>query len=180
VTSASFRVRLGQQEFDVTIERADDELLVMLGGERYRARWERGSGALRLLTLGDATREVWVVPAPGGYWVASGGVHAEAEVTDARALRLAAALPRPRAGAERVEIRAPMPGRVGSIRVQPGQSVVRGTVLLTLEAMKMENELRAPQDGVVAEVPVAVGAAVERGALLVVLAGGQAEAPAAE
>lgn len=180
MTGASFRVRLGGQEFDVTIERADDELLVTLGGERYRARWERGSGALRLLSLGDATREVWIAPAPDGYWVASGGLHAEAQVADARALRLAAALPRQRAGAERAEIRAPMPGRVGSIRVQPGQRVARGAVLLTLEAMKMENELRAPQDGVVAEVHVAAGAAVERGALLVVLTGAEAAGSAAE
>ncbi|TXG82971.1 MAG: acetyl/propionyl/methylcrotonyl-CoA carboxylase subunit alpha [Sphingomonadales bacterium] len=64
-------------------------------------------------------------------------------------------------------VRAPMPGRVLSLGVQPGQSVSRGARLLVLEAMKMEHRLDAPVDGTVTAVHTAEGAQVSGGALLV-------------
>jgi biotin carboxyl carrier protein len=68
-----------------------------------------------------------------------------------------------------------MPGRVVSVRVVAGDTVERNTLVVILEAMKMENELRAPQPGRVKEVRVAEGDTVEHGALLVLL-----EPPAAD
>ncbi|MBC2665529.1 methylcrotonoyl-CoA carboxylase [Novosphingobium flavum] len=64
-------------------------------------------------------------------------------------------------------ILAPMPGKVISLEVRPGQTVTRGQKLLTLEAMKMEHALRAPFDGTVAELRVAPGAQVQVEDLLV-------------
>jgi propionyl-CoA carboxylase alpha chain len=61
---------------------------------------------------------------------------------------------------------APMPGKVIDLRVQEGDAVRAGDVLVVLEAMKMEHPMRAPEDGVVADVRVAVGEQVEKGALL--------------
>jgi biotin carboxyl carrier protein len=43
---------------------------------------------------------------------------------------------------------------------------VAGEALLTIEAMKMQNEVRAPRDGTVGEVVVAAGSAVATGQLL--------------
>lgn len=45
-----------------------------------------------------------------------------------------------------VEVTAPMPGKILSVKANPGQSVKKGEVILLLEAMKMENEVVAPQD----------------------------------
>jgi biotin carboxyl carrier protein len=67
------------------------------------------------------------------------------------------------------EVRAIIPGRVLSIAVADGDHVTMGQRLLSVEAMKMENELRAPRDGVVTRVAVAPGVTVELGDLLVVL-----------
>lgn len=57
-------------------------------------------------------------------------------------------------------VKSPMPGTVISFKVLVGQEVVRGDVLLILEAMKMENEIVAPQAGKVVALRVPVGAAV--------------------
>ena len=62
---------------------------------------------------------------------------------------------------------APMPGKVLSVNVTPGQAVKSGEVLLILEAMKMENEIMAPADGTVDTVPATAGANVNSGDVLV-------------
>ena len=67
------------------------------------------------------------------------------------------------------EVRALMPGRVIEVAVSEGQIVGAGTILLVLEAMKMQNEIRASRGGLVARVAVAGGEPVDRGALLVAI-----------
>jgi biotin carboxyl carrier protein len=64
-------------------------------------------------------------------------------------------------------LKAPMPGLVVRVQVQPGEKVVAGDPLVVLEAMKMENELKAGAPGVVKSVRVAPGEAVEKGQVLV-------------
>ncbi len=66
-------------------------------------------------------------------------------------------------------VNAPMPGVILGVDVSVGQSVSKGQVLLTLEAMKMENEIVAPCAGVVAQIAVAKDTAIETGALLLTL-----------
>ena len=58
------------------------------------------------------------------------------------------------------EIRAPMPGVVLSIDVQPGDKVRMAQEIVILEAMKMKNPISSPRDGVVAEVVVQAGQSV--------------------
>jgi acetyl/propionyl-CoA carboxylase alpha subunit len=65
-----------------------------------------------------------------------------------------------------IEVRATLPGLVVAIAVQEGDEVQSGTTLLTIEAMKMQNEVRAPQAGRVSAVAVAAGQAVAAGAPL--------------
>ena len=64
---------------------------------------------------------------------------------------------------------APMPGTVATVTVSAGHSVVRGEVLLTLEAMKMETAVRAERDGRVVEVLARPGEQVDAKDLLVIL-----------
>ena len=47
-----------------------------------------------------------------------------------------------------------MNGRIVSVFTTPGAPVTRGTVLVVLEAMKMQHEVLADVDGVVREVLV--------------------------
>jgi propionyl-CoA carboxylase alpha chain/3-methylcrotonyl-CoA carboxylase alpha subunit len=63
-------------------------------------------------------------------------------------------------------ILSPMPGKIVSVAVEAGQSVVKGQTLLTLEAMKMEHALAAPFDGVVTELSATAGGQVSEGVVL--------------
>lgn len=67
------------------------------------------------------------------------------------------------------DIKAPMPGLVRRIDVQPGQEVQEGDTVLVLEAMKMENVLKSPGAGTVKEVLVAPGSSVIKGQVMLTL-----------
>lgn len=67
------------------------------------------------------------------------------------------------------KVNAPMPGKILSVKVNAGQAVKKGDVLMILEAMKMENEVVAPSDGTIASVDVTEGSSVEAGAILATL-----------
>jgi len=67
------------------------------------------------------------------------------------------------------DVRAIIPGRVVAVSVAVGDDVEPGQRLLSVEAMKMENELRAPRAGTVERIAVAAGQTVELGDTLVVL-----------
>ncbi len=51
-------------------------------------------------------------------------------------------------------LRSPMPGRVMSILVRPGDPVAEGDEVCVVEAMKMEQSIRSPRGGVVKTVHV--------------------------
>ncbi|HSG81842.1 MAG TPA: biotin/lipoyl-containing protein [Gemmatimonadota bacterium] len=68
-----------------------------------------------------------------------------------------------------VELKAPMPGLVIKVEVEPEAQVAKGQGVVVMEAMKMENELKATAAGRVREVRVAAGQAVDKGQVLLVI-----------
>ena len=67
------------------------------------------------------------------------------------------------------DIKAPMPGLVLKVLVEPGQTIRKGDPVLVLEAMKMENVFKSAADAIVKAIKVAPGTAVEKGEVLIVL-----------
>ena len=63
-------------------------------------------------------------------------------------------------------LRAPMPGKVTALAVEPGTQVEKGAPLLVMEAMKMEHTISAPRRGVVKAFHFAPGEQVSDGAEL--------------
>jgi 3-methylcrotonyl-CoA carboxylase alpha subunit len=76
----------------------------------------------------------------------------------------------PRAqGAALGSLAAPIPARVTRIMAAKGDTVAKGAVLLTLEAMKMELSITAPFDGTVQELSHQAGDMVQEGTILAIL-----------
>jgi biotin carboxyl carrier protein len=64
-------------------------------------------------------------------------------------------------------IKAPMPGLIWDIKVQVGDVVKAGDIVLVLVAMKMENALKSPGDGVVKNIKVKQSDSVEKKQVLI-------------
>ncbi len=68
-----------------------------------------------------------------------------------------AAAPAPAAAGAGTKVSAPMPGTILDVKVNSGDTVTKGQVMMVLEAMKMENDIVAPCDGKVTSVVVKKG-----------------------
>ena len=155
-----------------TIELELDATRVNVGGETLEAHLAELEGTpVRLITIGDEVHRVVVRrgESRGRYTLWLDGFRYEVEALDerTRAIRdLSGASAAPTGPAP---LKAPMPGLVVRVAVQPGDDVVAGQGLVVMEAMKMENELRAASSGKVKAVHVQPGTAVDKGALLIEL-----------
>lgn len=65
------------------------------------------------------------------------------------------------------DLKAPMPGLVLSLMVEPGDLVKKGEGIVVLEAMKMENIIRSPADGIIKSIDVKISDAVEKNQVLI-------------
>jgi biotin carboxyl carrier protein len=66
-----------------------------------------------------------------------------------------------------VAIKAPLPGTIIQVFVKPGDKVAIGQKVLTMEAMKMENNVMSEKDGTVKTVNVKPGQTVMQNDILV-------------
>lgn len=103
-----------------------------------------------------------------GVQIVLNGVIYDAAVAELQHVRLAALSGRKRGGGN-FDVKAPMPGMVVALKVRVGDAVKKNQSLLSLHAMKLENDIRSPRDGVVLEIAVKPGAVLEKGVLMVKL-----------
>jgi len=167
-----YRVRVGDQETTVAIVERAAGLFVRLddGPERPLEILARlADGELSVVLDGELLRAL-VGEREAGRMIVYGGRSVDATVLDERAARLASAAAGSRRAAAEAAIRAPMPGLVVAVNVEPGQAVTRGMTLVVLSAMKMQNELTAREAGTVKEVHVSAGQTVDQNQVLVTLA----------
>lgn len=86
--------------------------------------------------------------------------------------RPAAAAPAPAAkpaAAAKSGVKSPLPGVILDIKVNVGDTVKKGQVVVILEAMKMENTINADKDGKIAAINVSKGESVLEGTDLVII-----------
>jgi 3-methylcrotonyl-CoA carboxylase alpha subunit len=137
---ATWQLTIGEHSLRATAERAaDGSLHLVLNGMRTRALVSREGENVSVRQDGETFR--FLLPDPIA--------HAEEEnETGGRLL-------------------APLPGQVTQVATEPGAQVVRGQVLVVLEAMKTVFRLAAPGDALVERVSCAVGETVQEGQVLV-------------
>ena len=160
-----YRVTVGEAVFQVEVEGS----AVTVDGVPHTAELrEVDSTLLKLLVLDHTTWVLPMEPAGGSVWeVSDRGERFTVEVLDERAAHIRSLVGEGSRAQAPAVLKAPMPGLVVKVHVQPGQEVATGASLVALEAMKMENELKARGPGVVAKVLVAPGETVEKGTILV-------------
>ena len=100
---------------------------------------------------------VFRVESPGDGVLAVNGRNYKVEVAPAGATLAAASQA---AKGEGEIVKAPMAGHILRINVAPGQHVEPNTVVIVMEAMKMETEIRTRTGGIVASIAVKVGETV--------------------
>ncbi len=136
-----FKININGIEYEVGVEGVDISALKYLP---------------QIASSGSTQRQVSVSSAP----VSSASVPVSSAPVSAPAA------PAPAPAGEGV-VAAPMPGKVLKILVSEGEEVKTGQALLTLEAMKMENEIPSPKDGIVKKIHVKENDTVDTGQPLI-------------
>jgi len=75
----------------------------------------------------------------------------------------------PTGGEGNVKVKSPMPGNIVDIKVSVGDKVEANSVVVVLEAMKMENEIVTPSSGTVVSVNVSKGSSVNTDDVLITI-----------
>jgi biotin carboxyl carrier protein len=183
----SYISSIGDKAYSVDAGENSPQRDISIDGTRYSIDWrqiaslaadakEQSSGGRFSLLIGEKSYEVFArrINKPGGkgysYEIVVAGQPFEVDVEDEREKALTGSIQAVHESGE-VQVRAPMPGLVLGIPMEPGAQVERGQTVVVLEAMKMENDLASPIAGTVKEVRVSKGQTVNQGDVLVVVSG---------
>jgi biotin carboxyl carrier protein len=165
--TVKIRVKAGDREYDVEVERQDAIFRVTVDGvPRLVDARKLEADFYSILTDGRSFEISVERETASLYHARHGATQRTVVLTDAT-----------RRGRENLEaaghgplaVVSVMPGRIARVLVALGDEVTEGQGLVVVEAMKMENEIGAPRAGRVAAVHVEAGRAVEAGTTLVVL-----------
>ncbi len=160
---------VGGHRFELELAEERDRIVATTGGKPHGVALDDRKENIRTAAIGARQVEFGWRRDNGTYVIVIDGVAYEVELRDARAEK-AAQVQRPAGGATGdAVIKAPIPGRIVKVLVKEGEAVTKDQPILTLDAMKLENEIGAPRDGSVKTVAVQAGAAVDRGQILVVI-----------
>ncbi|MCP9273387.1 ATP-binding protein [Mycolicibacterium arenosum] len=149
------RLRLGDRTDHVYLTGTPGDAVARVEDGETRSLSAALDGRELVVTL-DGVRTAYVVAADGPVWLSR-----EGRTVAVEEVREAPVRPDDEHSGD-AELVSPMPGAVVAVGVEDGASVTAGTVVVTVEAMKMEHALSAPVDGIV-ELLVAVGDQVKVG-----------------
>jgi biotin carboxyl carrier protein len=99
-------------------------------------------------------------------------VHVEAPKPVARPTvepAVAPAAEKPMAAGTGSPVKAPLPGTITEVKVNIGDTVKQGDVVLVLEAMKMQNNIESEYEGTVTSITIKQGESVMEGAVLMTI-----------
>ncbi len=161
---------IGDREEDLVVKLEGGRVSAEVGGRVYdlEVREPQPNGYLFLLnndvhecrvSQRAASKETFAVSIRGRSY--------EVTIVDPKRLRSGQNSDRHHHGA--AQILAPMPGKVVRVQTEAGAAVEKGTGVVVVEAMKMQNEMKSPRAGVVVSINVKPGDTVNAGDILAVI-----------
>jgi biotin carboxyl carrier protein len=156
---------LPPEEMKVEAVKEAGAFKIKLDGEEHEVKVEDLEGAGEIKLPSEIGEEIKVVVGDTEYKVKIGGVGVKSVPTVKKPVRI---------GEEIIKegkhiIKAPMHGTVVKAPVKVGDKVEKGTVVLVLETMKMENIIESPVSGAVKEIKVSEGDAVDANDILIII-----------
>jgi len=150
--STTYATYIDGEELEITIH-ADGK--VELDGESFEVDLQHISNdVVYSMIIQGRSHEVFSMFENGVWRILIDGERHEVEVEDERTKRLKSLSGSDKQLVGDIQVKAPMPGLVVKVMIEPGQLVNENQPLVILEAMKMENELRAPRSGIVKEIRI--------------------------
>ena len=169
---ATYQLTLNEQQHELEVEEHDGRFRVRLGDDWFPLELERlGDSARYSVLLDRKPYDIFAEESPQGYHIVIGSrTYAVTTPGLARGRRAGgpADMETTTDTGEWV-LTSPMAGVIQEVRVQPGDEVEAGQVVIVIEAMKMQNDLHVRRAGTVKAVYASVGQRVEQGAPLLVL-----------
>lgn len=156
-------VILNDELIDLIVRRRAGEWTMIVDGDPRWLSWEWVNEMQLFITTDGEDELITVVEHEGMHYLHGYGRSFTASV-DNPLTRAATG----EVGDESLSV-APMPGTVVSLNVSEGDAVQKGTLLLTIESMKMLTDITAQRDGTVAEIFVSEGEQFDKGAKLALL-----------
>ena len=159
---------IGEREEELVIKVEDGRVSANVGGRAYELEVREPQPDSYLFFLGTAVHECRVDERSKGTFEVSirGRSHA-VTIVDPKRLRSGQHSDRHHQGV--AQILAPMPGKIVRVQLEAGAEVEKGTGIVVVEAMKMQNEMKSPRAGVVVSINVKPGDTVNAGDVLAVV-----------
>lgn len=150
VQGKSLNLKVSSNNNSYEVDGLGDEAVVL---EHWQCMTtQQGSVTIQSM-VNDQSAQYTVTQSNSGVWVQQ-GLNPQALHVDDETLLSASALAE---GVFQAVVSSPMNGKVTQVLVQPGQQVEAGTVLVCLEAMKMEHRISARTAAIVEQVHIKVG-----------------------
>lgn len=163
----SFNFEVNEQHYPVSLYKDHHQWFMQYQDESHPLSWQTqrdSSGRLNVqVTWGDHKKQALVYGSAPLFEIRCAQARSLLRYQDP--LRLTLLDTEEQGG----DLTAPMPGKVLSLAVAPGDQVEAGQLLLVLEAMKMEHSITAPHTGMVTELFFNLGDQVTEGAALLAI-----------
>jgi biotin carboxyl carrier protein len=158
---------IGDRELDLNVRIDGGSVHAEIDGRVYDLELHEPEPGCYVLFRDAEVHECRVSKSQEGFDVNLRGQNQTIAIVDPKRLRSGQDVDRHHHGL--AEITAPMPGKVVRVHLETGASVEKGTGVVVVEAMKMQNEMKSPRAGVLVSINVKPGDTVNAGDVLAVI-----------
>ena len=158
---------IGDREMDLNVRIDGGTVRAEIDGRVYDLELHEPEPECYVFFRENEVHECRVSQSQDGFDVSLRGRNHAVAIVDPKRLRSGQDSDRHHHGL--AEITAQMPGKVVRVQIEAGATVEKGTGVIVVEAMKMQNEMKSPRAGVIVSINVKPGDTVNAGDVLAVI-----------